>query len=187
MEFKFQWNSILATSKVLSQYFHCRLIPFLASCIICCRTVVHHHHGEFRSVELMRCKVNLFNKTVIIELGAFWIFRDQGEHQVIQNFKSAALSSSAIYIYIWRAEDRLQSLMNKIIFLGLSLLHTTYIEGMISTQTTLVAFRISYIDSIKQEFGLRQLQDSQRLKSFYGTRHGIATAGQGGGSTSPVQ
>ena len=38
MEFKFQWNSILATSKVLSQYFHCRLIPFLASCIICCRT-----------------------------------------------------------------------------------------------------------------------------------------------------
>jgi hypothetical protein len=107
------------------------------------------------------------------------IFRDQGEHQVIQNFKSAALSSSAT--------DRLQSLMNKMIFLGLSLLHTTYIEGMISTQTTLVAFRISYIDSIKQEFGLRQLQDSQRLKSFYGTRHGIATAGQGGGSTSPVQ
>jgi hypothetical protein len=42
--------------------------------------------------------------------------------------------------------------MNKMIFLGWSLLHTTYIEGTISTQTTLVAFRISYIDSIKQEF-----------------------------------
>jgi hypothetical protein len=107
--------------------------------------------GELRSVELMRCtgNVSLFNnlKTVSFELGTFWIFRDRGKHQVIQNFKSAALSSLAT--------DHVrfpEQLMNKMIFLGWSLLHTTYIEGTISTQTTLVAFRISYIDSIKQEF-----------------------------------